>query len=162
ASTFVKATGLQWWGDMGKRTWAGDMLNLFANQAGSAFDRVDPKFKRFLDSYGFTAVDWDKVRDPANILDLSGAKYLNPNALERPLYERVLNAIQEQGAFAMHQPDARLRSIETGAAFNIRPGKGQELMRSFFQFKTFALSRMSTQMMRMFTDAESRVGRGLA
>lgn len=167
ASGTVKATGLDAWGQVGKRTWSGDMLNLFAQHSDKAFTDVDPKFKGFLDSYGFTEQDWNKLRDPQHQLDLRGAKYLNPNTLQtadRPLYERVMNAIQEQGAFAMHQPDFRLRGIETGAAFNIGPGIGAEAWRSLFQFKTFALSRMSTQMMRVLTDGpiENRVARGLA
>lgn len=167
ASGTVKATGLDLWGQVGKRTWAGDMLNLFSQQGEKAFADTDPKFKGFMDAYGFTESDWNKLRDPGMHIDLRGTKYLNPNVLQtadRSLYERVMNAIQEQGAFAMHQPDFRLRGIESGAAFNIGPGIGAEVWRSLFQFKTFALSRMSTQMMRVLTDGpiENRVARGLA
>lgn len=166
ASGTVKATGLEAWGNVGKRTWAGDMLNLFAQQSGKAFDELDPRFKRFLDSYGFTEAEWNKLRDPGMQIDLRGAKYLDPNQLQtadRGLYERVMNAIQEQGAYAMHQPDFRLRGIESGAALGFGPGLGAEIWRSIFQFKTFALSRMSTQMMRVFTSgADNRVLRGLA
>jgi hypothetical protein len=166
AAGTVKATGLEAWGNVGKRTWAGDMLNLFAKQSDTEFGKLEPAFKNFLDSYGFTERDWNKLR-AADKIDLSGARYLNPNALQtadRTLYERVMNAIQEQGAFAMHQPDFRLRGIETGAAYGAGPGKAMELWRSFFQFKTFALSRMSTQMMRVLTDGpiENRIMRGLA
>ncbi len=167
ASGAVKATGLDWWGQMGKRTWSGDMLNLFAREAGNEFDKLNPNFKRFLDAYGFTAEDWNKLRSDGMMLDLEGAKYLNPTVLmeaERPLYDRVMNAIEEQGAFAMHQPDARLRAIETGAAYGIGPGRGQEFFRSLMQFKTFALSRVSTQLMRVLIDGpiENRIMRGLA
>jgi hypothetical protein len=167
ASGTVKATGLDQWGQVGKRTWAGDMLNLFSQQSDKAFADVNPKFKTFLDAYGFTEADWNKLRDPGMHMDLRGARYLNPNTLQdadRGLYERVMNAIQEQGAFAMHQPDFRLRGIESGAAFNIGPGIGAEVWRSLFQFKTFALSRMSTQMMRVLTDGPipNRIARGLA
>lgn len=167
ASGTVKATGLDLWGQVGKRTWAGDMLNFFAGESGKAFDELNPAFRKFMDAYGFTEQEWNKLRDPAMHIDLRGAKYLDPTLLQdadRGLYERVMNAIQEQGAFAMHQPDFRLRGIETGAAYGAGTGKAMELWRSFFQFKTFALSRMSTQMMRVFTDGpiENRITRGLA
>ena len=167
ASGTVKATGLDLWGQVGKRTWAGDMLNLFASQSGKKFGKLEPAFRRFLDAYGFNEAEWDRLRDPAMQVNLRGAKYLDPNALQsadRGLYERVMNAIQEQGAFAMHQPDFRLRGIESGASFGVGPGIGAEIMRSLFQFKTFALSRMTTQMMRVLTDGpiENRVARGLA
>jgi len=166
AAGAVKATGLDWWGKMGKRTWAGDMLNLFASQAGNTFDKLEPNFQRLLSAYGFSPAEWDRLRAPAMQLDLNGARYLNPNVLmvtERPLYDRVMNAITEQGAFAMHQPDARLRSIETGLAYGAT-GRTQEFFRSFMQFKTFALSRMTTQLMRVFTDGpiENRIARGAA
>jgi len=167
ASGVVKATGLDLWGQIGRRTWAGDMLNLFASQGGKKFDKVDPKFGRFLGSYGFNEAEWNRLRDPAIQMNLRGAKYLDPTALQnadRGLYERVMNAIQEQGAFAMHQPDFRLRGIESGASFGVGSGVGSEVMRGIFQFKTFALSRMTTQMMRILTDGpiENRVARGLA
>ena len=167
ASGTVKATGLDLWGQVGKRTWAGDMLNLFASQSGKKFGKLEPAFRRFLDAYGFNEAEWDRLRDPAMQVNLRGAKYLDPTALQsadRGLYERVMNAIQEQGAFAMHQPDFRLRGIESGASFGVGPGIGAEVMRSLFQFKTFALSRMTTQMMRVLTDGpiENRVARGLA
>ena len=164
----VKATGLDLWGQVGKSgNLAGDMLNLFSQNSDKQFGELQPAFKRFLDQYGPTEAEWNKLRDPGMQLDLRGAKYLNPNELQttdRGLYERVMNAIQEQGAFAMHQPDFRLRAIESGAAAGLGPGAGAGIWRSLFQFKTFALSRMSTQMMRVFTDGpiENRIMRGLA
>jgi len=167
ANAATRATGLDWWGQMGKRTWAGNMLNLFSQEAAHPYAGVNPRFRGFLEAYGFTPAEWDKLRDPAMHIDLNGAKYLSPDLLsqaDRNLYERVMGAIQEQGAFAMHQPDVRLRAIETGAAYGIGPGKGQELMRSLMQFKTFALSRVSTQLMRVLIDGpiENRVMRGIA
>jgi len=169
SSGVVRATGLDAWGQVGKRTWAGDMLNLFASQSGkdwAALGQASPKFRDFLSAYGFTPAEWDTLRTGA-MMDLRGARYLDPTALQtadRGLYERVMNAIDEQGAFAMHQPDFRLRGIETGAAFGASPGLAMDFWRSFMQFKTFALSRMTTQMMRVFTDGDpaKRILRGLA
>ena len=168
ASGVVKATGLDAWAQAGRRTWAGDMLNLLASESGKSLDQLagsNPALRRFLDQYGFTAKDWDSLRGGAT-LDLGGAKYLDPNALmdrDRGLYERTMNAIQEQSAYAFHQPDYRLRGIETGAAAGAS-GLSSELWRSLMQFKTFALSRMSTQMMRILTDGSlgNRVLQGLA
>ena len=42
-----------------------------------------------------------------------------------------MSAIDETGSFAMHQPDVRLRAIETGAAYGVGPGSMQELVRGF-------------------------------
>ncbi|MGA2491320.1 MAG: hypothetical protein ABSF67_00050 [Roseiarcus sp.] len=168
ASGVVKATGLEAWAKAGRRTWAGDMLNLLAGESGKSFDQLaagNPALRRFLDQYGFTAKDWDSLRGGAK-LDLGGARYLDPNALmdrDRGLYERTMNAIQEQSAYAFHQPDYRLRGIESGAAAGAS-GLSSELWRTLMQFKTFALSRMTTQMMRVLTDGSlgNRVTQGLA
>lgn len=159
----IKATFLDAFSRSGRRTWAMDMLNLFAQQAELPFDKLHPNFRATLDQYGFNAAEWDEIRAHGNIMDLDGAKYLNPDALRQDHYERVMNVIDETSQMAMHQPDARLRSIETGAAYGVGPGKGQQLVRGLMQFKTFALSRMSTQMMRIFTDGpiENRVMRGI-
>ena len=156
AKTTVRATGLEFMSQRGKRIWAGDMLNFFAKQLDIPFDRLDPRFSRFLSSYGFDAADWAKLQG-MNRLDLNGPRYLDLNDLsakDERLYERISTAIDEQGAFAMHQPDYRIRAMETGAAFGAERGTAQNLWRSFMQFKTFALSRMTTHMMRMLTDGD--------
>ncbi len=56
----------------------------------------------------------------------------------------------------MHQADARLRSIESGLAMGALPGsKRMQWSQAFWQFKTFSLSRMTTQLTRFMTDGST-------
>lgn len=161
-SAVTRLTGLDWWSGNVKRSWAGGVLKEMFDQRGLAFDQLNPNRQRFMSSYGLTPSDWDRLRAGPHT-EMNGARYLDPAGMPRDLYERLMPAIEEQGAFAAHQPDLRLRSIETGAAYGFT-GQASEMMRTAMQFKTFALSRMSTQLMRIFTSGpiENRVFRGAA
>lgn len=71
-------------------------------------------------------------------------------------------AIKEQSAFAFHQPDARTQALMRGGA---QAGSvGGELQLMLGQYKQFTMERMTTHLMRVFTDGpvENRVARGLA
>jgi hypothetical protein len=98
----------------------------------------------------------------------NGAKYMDVTAMERPLSERLMAAIKEQSAFAFHQPDARTQALMRGGA---QAGSfGGELVLMTGQYKQFALERMTTHLMRIFTDGTgptssptfNRINRGLA
>jgi hypothetical protein len=92
----------------------------------------------------------------------NGAKYMDVTQMERPLAERLMTAIKEQSAFAFHQPDARTQALMRGGAQAGSFSGALGLMAG--QYKQFALERMTTHLMRIFTDGpvENRVARGLA
>ncbi len=166
ATAVVKSTLLDAWGRNGKRTFSQTILNLFGRHRGDTFEQLattNPGFRNLLDQHGFEAKDWDVFRNSVTEWN-NGAHYLDPNKLmdDVPLYNRTMAMVQQTGAFAMHQADARIRSIEAGLPFGTTPGKpGSQLFQAGMQFKTFALSRMTTQMVRTLTDADmgSRVSR---
>lgn len=158
----VKATGADWWTTAGRRGAQTSFMNQIAEMGANSFDQLNPKFRRFLDAYGFDAAQWDKIRAVAPI-QVGGAKYyLNPENIEPGLYERLLNAVQEQSSYAFHQPDARTRAITTGGTE--RGTISGEVWRSMMQFKQFAMERMTTHLMRVLIDGpvENRIARGLA
>jgi hypothetical protein len=128
-----------------------------------AFNDLDATFrKNFLEAYGFTSADWDKIRAAEPFDAGNGAKYLDPSKIEGPLSERLLMAIKEQGSYAFHQPDARTQAVMGGAA--VRGTLPGELWLSVGQYKQFALERMTTHLMRVLVDGpiENRVARGIA
>jgi hypothetical protein len=159
----VKATGADLWTTNGRLGWQVSMLHQLADMRDTAFDKLDPGVREnFLRPYGFTEADWDKIRAAPTYDAPNGARYLDPNAIDKPLSERLLMAIKEQGSYAFHQPDARTEAI-------IRQGStagslGGEFWLMAGQYKQFALERMTTHIMRVLVDGpiESRVGRGLA
>jgi hypothetical protein len=161
--TVVKATGAELWTTNGRRGFQTSVMNQIAEMRDRPFDKLDPAFRSFFDSYGFTPADWDKMRTAAPVQVGNGAKYyLNPDNIEPALYERLLSATKEQGSYAFHQPDARTRAIAGGGV--TRGTASGELWLSAMQYKQFALERMTTHLMRIMVDgpAENRIMRGIA
>lgn len=159
----VKATGADLWTTNGRLGWQVSALHQFAGWRDLPFDQVPQKFRdNFLTAYGFTPADWDKIR-AAPVYDAgNGAMYLDPTKIDKPLSERLLMAVKEQGSYAFHQPDARTQAIMTP-----REPAGTfwgETLRSMGQYKQFAMERLTTHIMRVMVDGpmETRIGRGLA
>lgn len=159
----VKATGANWWTESIRRSAMTSMSAVLAAHRDATFSRLPSALRDFLDRYGFTVGDWNKIRAAAPVKVGNGARYyLNPEGIEPALYERLLSAIHEQASYMAHQPDARTTAFATrGTARGTMEG---ELTRSLFQFKQFAIERMTTHMMRILIDGpiENRVMRGLA
>lgn len=159
----VKATGADLWTRNGRLGWQVSMLHQIADFAGKKFDDLDPAFREnFLKAYGFTPADWDKIRAADPFVASNGAKYVDPTKIEKPLSERLLMAVKEQGSYAFHQPDARTEAIIRQGA--VRGTVAGEFWLSAGQYKQFALERMTTHLMRILVDGpiENRVARGLA
>lgn len=159
----VTATGADLWTTAGRRAAQTSMVNQIAEMQKFGWADLPANFRRnFLEAYGFTPADWDKLR-AVPPLEINGTRYyVNPDAVEPRLYERLLNAVQEQSAYMFHQPDARTRGFATGGTE--RGTAAGELFRSVFQYKQFALERMTTHLMRTFIDGDpsSRIMRGAA
>jgi hypothetical protein len=165
----VKATGAEWWTSNGRLGAQISYLNSLQAEAGKSFSNLDPAMRdNFLGRYGFTADEWDRMRKGDPWIARNGAKYMDVTQMDRPLAERLMAAIKEQSAFAFHQPDARTQALMRGGA---QAGSfGGELVLMTGQYKQFALERMTTHLMRIFTDGTgptssptfNRINRGLA
>ncbi len=159
----VKATGADLWTTNGRLGWQVSQLNQIAGMRHLAFNELDPAFrKNFLEAYGFTPADWEKIRAAEPFDAGNGAKYVDPDKLEGPLGERLLMAIKEQGSYAFHQPDARTQAVIQGGA--VRGTLSGEAWLAAGQYKQFVLERMTTHLMRALVDGpiENRVMRGIA
>jgi len=157
ASLATKASGLAVWGEKGKQNWGGSVLRTFAEHENLTYDQLkeaNPLFHRAIDTYGIDAKDWDYLRSKNS--DIGGARYADPNKFmdNERVYDKVMRMTQETGAFAMHQPDARIRSFESGLKFGAERGIAQQVAMAMFQYKTFGLSRLATQMMVVFADGD--------
>jgi hypothetical protein len=159
----VKATGAEWWTENGRLGAQISYLHMLQSETGTKFADLNPDLRNnFLARYGFTSDEWDRMRGTAPWQASNGAKYMDVTALERPLSERLMAAIKEQSAYAFHQPDARTQAIMRGGA---QAGSfGGELTLMTGQYKQFTMERMTTHLMRIFTDGpvENRVARGVA
>lgn len=159
----VKATGAEWWTNNGRLGAQISYLHMLQDATKSKFADLDPTLRdNFLARYGFTADEWERMRKLDPWVAPNGAKYLDVTKMDRPLSERLMAAIKEQSAFAFHQPDARTQALMRGGA---QAGSlGGELQLMLGQYKQFTMERMTTHLMRIFTDGpiENRVARGLA
>jgi len=162
----VRATGANKWTENIR---LGSQLSYFhqlADMADRPFDKLDPAIRdNLLGQYGFTAEDWDKIRNVAPHVAPNGAHYVNLpelNNVDRDLNERLQRMVSERSSYIAHQPDARTRAIAMGGA---QPGTiGGEARMAAVQYKQFGLERMSTHLMRVLYEGSGsdRVKRGLA
>jgi hypothetical protein len=159
----VKATGAEWWTTNLRLGAQLSQLHVLQEAAASKFADLDPALRdNFLARYGFTADEWDRMRKGDPWVARNGAKYMDVTQMDRPLSERLMAAIKEQSSFMAHQPDARSQAIMRGGA---QAGSlSGEMWIMGGQYKQFALERMTTHLMRIFTDGpvENRVARGVA
>jgi hypothetical protein len=146
ADTTMRITGINVWTEGLKRAWSMEFNGLVARSAGDAFEKLDPAFRGFLDRYGFSASDWDKLRATPP-LEADGARFFNVNAVEdQKLADRLMSAIIDERHFAVIEPDARIRGAMTmGTKRGTLLG---EAVRSATQFKSFPMTFMMTHMTR--------------
>lgn len=165
ATAMIRAQGLQAWTELIKRTFTMEMMGHLADHARfglAKIHEVNPALGRFLDTYGISAKEWDAIRQ-SNKLTVEGATFLDTGSIaDRALREKLLGAVVEERAFAMLEPDARIRAVTTGAA---KQGTlVGEINRSLFLFKSFAVTMAATHVMRIATQGpiHSRIWNGLA
>ena len=81
---------------------------------------------------------------------------------DRKIAEKLMGGILDERAFAVLEPDERIRAVTT--AGTRRGTLVGEIVRSGFQFKSFAITMIATHMMRVFAQGpiESRISRGTA
>jgi hypothetical protein len=159
AETVIRAQGLQAWTEGLKRAFSMEFTSLIARQAENGFDKLDGSFKGFLQRYGFTPDQWDKLRSTPQ-LEHEGARYFDVSAVEdRRLGDRLMSAILDERQFAVIEPNARIKAITTGGM--ARGTLWGELARSTMMFKSFSMSIMMTHMLRSATQGTipGRIGR---
>ncbi len=146
ADGVMRATGLNAWTEGLKRAFSMEFMGLIARQADLKHGDLDPMFRGFLDRYGFTPDDWDKLR-AAPQLEAEGSRYFDVNAVEDGrLADRLMSAVIDERHFAVVEPDSRIRAV---AAFGHSRGTVTgEAIRSMTQFKSFPLTFMMTHLMR--------------
>lgn len=148
ASTVIRASWLQRWTEGMKRAFSMEANAMIADQVRFGWNRIDPAFKRFLESHGFTAADWAEIRKTP-LLDIEGGTFYDV-AAAGDLGKRLSSAIIDERHFAVIEPTAVTRAITTmGTKRGTVPG---ELLRSSFMFKSFSVTIMLTHLMRALSE----------
>ena len=156
ASFTVRAQGLSAWTQSMKTAFQMEFMGLVADNVGRAFNDVDEPLRKMFQRYGISPADWDVLR-AAPLLEHEGAKFFDAaNVPDRALGERLLEAMIEERAFAILEPDARVRQITT-AGMRADTMMGQ-IARSGSLFKSFTLTMLTTHMARAFLDPSLTMG----
>jgi hypothetical protein len=165
ATTVVRAQGLSAWTELLKRTFTMEFTGHLADHAGHSLDAlrgVNKPLAEFLDRARISAAEWDAIRATPH-LEVEGTRFLDTKAIaDTNLRERLVGGIIDERAFAVLEPDARIRAITTGG---LQQGTWMgEISRSLFLFKSFSLTMAATHMMRIATTGpiESKIWNGSA
>lgn len=149
AESVIRLQGLSVWTETLKRSFAMEFMGFAARQADHAFDALDPAFRGFLQRYGFTAAEWEKLR-ATPVMEANGARFFDASAVaDQRLGDRFMSAVIDERHFAVIEPDARIRQATSGGV--ARGTLIGEIVRSVSQFKSFPMTLMMTHMMRATT-----------
>ncbi len=165
ANVVIRAQGLAAWTDLMKRTFTMELAGHLADHARHSLAdlaSVNRPLANFLERHQIDATEWDAVRKTRPV-EVDGATFLDMEAIEdRRLAEKLLGAIVEERAFAVLEPDARIRAITTGGT--TAGAFWGEMVRSATLFKSFSITMIATHLMRIATQGpiEARVWNGAA
>lgn len=152
ADAVMRLSGINGWTEGLKRAFSMEFMGLIARQADLKHGDLDPMFRGFLDRYGFTPEDWDKLR-AAPQLEAEGSRYFDVNAVDdERLADRLMSAVIDERHFAVVEPDSRIRgAMAAGLQRGTIIG---EAVRSATQFKSFPMTFMMTHLMRSMTQGD--------
>lgn len=150
--SFHKVSGLTPLTASRRDAFAQEFWGHLADRAGKSFDELEAPLLRYFESRGITALDWDRARK-APLMDIDGATFMAPENIVRAdtgdglnldLAARMNGAVHDLLDRAVPTPDALDRTIAT---LDTRKGTAAgELVRSLFQFKTFAVTVTGNEM----------------
>lgn len=165
ANTVIRAQGLAAWTDMMKRVFTMEFMGHLADHAGHTLDalrKVNGPLANFLERHQIGAAEWDAIR-AGRPLEVEGARFLDTEAIaDRALREKLLGAVIEERAFAILEPDARIRAVMTGGT--TAGTFWGEMVRSATLFKSFSVTMVATHLMRIATQGpiETKIWNGAA
>lgn len=147
AEGVLRVSGLSRWTQAGRWAFGMEFLGTLTEQRGKAFGQLDPALRGAMERYGFSAADWEAIRNSPLTTD-RGVEWLSPTDMpDQQLGDRLLEMIARETDHAVPVPDLRTRAAISAAA-----PKGTiagELARSLFLFKGFGISVMLMQSRRI-------------
>lgn len=142
SNTFFKWNGLTWWTDRMRDGFGLMMSNHIADNLSRAWDGLDEGLRRGLGQYGITADDW-RVLQAIVPQEMEGRRYLTGDDVaalggQATLERKLRTFFVEEAHYAVPESGARERALMLqGTQRGTIPG---ELMRSFWQFRSFPLA----------------------
>ncbi len=143
ADFVIRASGLAHWTQAAKTAFMMEFSGLLADQASRPYSKVRKGLRRAFKRYGITSKEWDQIRRSKFLEGPHGATFLDPTAIEdKALAEKVMGMIIQERAYAVVEPDSRVRGTTT---LGTRSGTlAGEIPRSVAMYKSFSISIMLT------------------
>lgn len=153
ADTVIRAQGLHKWDMAIAQSFTKEFMQSLGERKHLSFDQVDKEFKQFFTDYGFTAEDWAKIQKGQTI-GVGPVQGLVLDSLEHDIRVKLASAVYDERQFAyLAGGTERVRAIATGGA---KGGTGAgEAARSFFLFKQFPMTILSTWGVRAAQEARA-------
>lgn len=153
SDTVIRASGLGAWTEGLKKAFTLDMLGFAAKQVDRDFASVDAPFRSFLERNRITAAEWDTIR-ARPLQDVGGAKFFDSSMADTdPLARKLYEGILTERAYAVLEPDARVRSVTTaGTQAGTIMG---EVARNLSMFTSFSQTMVMTHLMRIATEGST-------
>lgn len=137
-STFFRWTGLSWWTDANRAATARMLSAHLGQQAGKAFDALDPRLQNVFRQHDIDAAQWDTIR-ATGLRQIEGRPYLVPEGIGDDAAELALRRyFADEAASGVLEADAMTqRFITAGLSRGTLPG---EAIRTVMQFKAFPIA----------------------
>lgn len=153
AQKTMKLSGMNRWTSASKGNVVAVISHEMADRAGTAFDALDPEYRKLLGAYGITADDWGRLGSAQ--VEVEGVRYVVPHQLKLDgfgdlstpegrrgarrardeLATKLITFIDDRMAAALNEPGARTRALLVGDS---RPGTWRgEFWRAATLFKSF-------------------------
>lgn len=150
----LRASGLMAWTNSQRQAFGLDFYYQLGRQVDKPLQAIEPKFRGMLERYGITNDDWDIMRK-AKLESIGETNYFRPMNIYNlgldarkadDLVTKLTEALQTETDFATPTPDARVRAMTTGS--HKRGTVTGEAARFLTMYKSFALTQMTTHLMR--------------
>jgi len=159
-TSFFRWTGLTWWTDANRAAAARMLSAHLGQQAGKAFDALDPRLQHVLRQHDISPDAWDAIR-AAGLREIDGRAYIVPEgigddaaelALRRYFADEAMSSVLEADA-------ATQRFTSAGTSRGTVVG---EAIRFMMQFKAFPIAFTQRTLGRAFQGGEGGANAGAA
>ena len=152
STAVIRASGLSKHTDSLRQAFGLEYLAMLADHAGKRFDTLPAPLRKTFQRYGLDARKWDTIRQGVENFSEPGmpaAYFISPaklDGLDRRTGAQLMDLIETEMDYAVLQPGAREKSLMLGKSR--RGSFGGEFRRSIMQYKSFAVTMLTTHLMR--------------
>lgn len=147
STAVIRASGLAKHTDSLRQAFGLEYLGMLADLSDRGFAALPQNLRRAFGRYGLDAEKWNVIRQAVE--DIEGARFVSPGKLDevdRRVGSQLMDLIEGEMDYAVLQPGAREKSLMLGETR--RGSVVGEALRTTMQYKSFAVTMLTTHLMR--------------